>query len=67
MTGPANADEPCHEEQEMKRMIVRTTGAARSLSAAYVLELRRLIQEDAYRTGHVADEIARRMLLQGDF
>ena len=50
----------------MKRMIVRTTGAGRSLSAAYVLELRRLIQEDAYRTVHVADEIARRMLLRGD-
>ena len=67
MTGPADADEPCHEEQEMKRMIIRTTGPARSLSAASILELRRLIQEGSYRTVHVADEIARRMLLQGDF
>ncbi len=67
MTGPADADEPCHEEQEMKRMIVRTSGAGRSLSVEYVLELRRLIREGAYRTVHVADEIARRMLRLGDF
>jgi hypothetical protein len=31
-------------------------------TAAYVLELRRLIHEDAYNTVHAADEIARRML-----
>ena len=66
MTEPADEDEPCHEAEEMQRMIVRTTGAGRLLSAAYVLELRRLIQDDAYRTVHIADEIARRMLLHGD-
>lgn len=38
----------------------------RLLSAAYVLELRRQIREDAYRTVEVADEIARRLLRSGD-
>ena len=38
----------------------------RLLSAAYVLELRRQIREDAYRTVEVADEIARRVLRSGD-
>ena len=64
MTAPADADGPWKQEDELKRMIVRASGARRSLSAAYVLELRRLIHEDAYKTVHVADEIARRMLHQ---
>jgi hypothetical protein len=36
------------------------------MSAAYVLELRRLIREDAYRSEEVADVIARRIFASGE-
>jgi hypothetical protein len=39
---------------------------SRSMSAAYVLELRRLIREDAYRSEEVADIIAQRIFASGD-
>ena len=66
MTTQADADGPRHEEQGMQRLIVWRTGADLSLSAAYVRELRRRIEEDAYGTEYVAEEIARRMLSLGD-
>ena len=37
-----------------------------ALSPAYVMELRRLIREDAYGSVQVADEIARRILRARD-
>ena len=55
---------------EMSTLNARATREASStggaLSAAYVLELRRQIREDAYRTVEVADEIARRLIRSGD-
>jgi hypothetical protein len=36
------------------------------LSTAYVMELRRLIGEDAYGSVHIADEVARRIVRAGD-
>ncbi|MEP6730576.1 MAG: hypothetical protein ABJE10_08055 [bacterium] len=59
------ADDPA-EENEMGRSIRWTQGRPSSLSAGYVLELRRLIREDAYRSFEIADEIARRMIDAGD-
>ena len=48
------------------RMIQYTPTPARVMSVAYVLELRRLIREDAYRSEAVADVIARRLIDAGD-
>jgi hypothetical protein len=48
------------------RTIQYTPTPTRVLSVAYVLELRRLIREDAYRSEAVADEIARRIFDAGD-
>ena len=54
------------EKKMIARTICRTETPSGGLSAAYVLELRRLIREDAYRSVHIADEIARRILSSGD-
>lgn len=51
---------------DMQRAIPPRQVPRRSLSAASVLELRRLIVEDRYNTVCVADEIARRLLRGGD-
>ena len=48
------------------RMIQYTPTPTRVMSVAYVLELRRLIREDAYRSEAVADVIARRLIDAGD-
>lgn len=66
MTALAGAGGAYDDEDQMKRTILSTTGAPRSLSDTYVLELRRMIREDAYNTIHVMDEVARRMLALGD-
>ncbi len=50
----------------MQRVIPSTQVPSRLLSAARVLEIRRLIAEDGYNTVYVADEIARRLLRSGD-
>ena len=66
MTALPGADWAHEAGGNMKRTILSTNRPPRSPSAVYVLELRRLIHEDAYNTAHVADEIARRMLCSGD-
>lgn len=63
----SHADGSLFEESNMiGRTIQYTDAPSRSMSAAYVLELRRLIREDAYRSDEVADVIARRILASGD-
>ena len=64
MTTPPLAKTADTAGETMKRTILAT--APRSLSVAYVLELRRLVREDTYSTVHVADEVARRLLHSGD-
>lgn len=55
------------EESAVNVRTIRDAGSPGGvLSAAYVLELRRQIREDFYRTVEVADEIARRLLRSGD-
>jgi len=55
------------EESNLSGRTIQCTAApSRSISAAYVLELRRLIREDAYRSEEVADVIARRLHASGD-
>ena len=62
-----NAEEPLGEEHELIARPIRSIETPSSgLSVAYVLELRRLIREDAYRSTQIADEIARRLLSSGD-
>lgn len=67
MTDLSPADGSQFEESNLTaRTIQYTATPTRSMSVAYVLELRRLIREDAYRSEEVADVIARRMLASGD-
>jgi hypothetical protein len=67
MTDLSHADGSLFEESKLTARTIRYTATpARSMSAAYVLELRRLIREDAYRSEEVADVIARRIFASGD-
>jgi hypothetical protein len=67
MTELSHADGSLFEESNMTgRTIQYTDAPSRSMSAAYVLELRRLIREDAYRSEEIADVIARRIFASGD-
>ena len=67
MTELPHADGSLFEESNLTaRTIHYTATPIRSMSAAYVLELRRLIREDAYRSEEVADVIARRIFASGD-
>ena len=60
-------DDGPDEESTVNVRTIRDAGSSGgALSTAYVLELRRQIREDAYRTAEVADEIARRLLRSGD-
>lgn len=63
----SHADGSLFEESNLNgRTIQNTAAPSRAMSAAYVLELRRLIREDAYRSEAVADVIARRIYASGD-
>lgn len=67
MTELSHTDGSLFEESNVTgRTIHTTTAPARSMSAAHVLELRRLIREDAYRSEEVADVVARRMFASGE-
>jgi hypothetical protein len=66
MSGLMNRGDFDAERPLIGRTICTTDGPGRSLSATYVLELRRLIRENAYSTVEVADEIARRLLRSGE-
>ncbi|MEO5817361.1 MAG: hypothetical protein ABIT20_18985 [Gemmatimonadaceae bacterium] len=67
MTELSPADGSLFEESNLTaRTIQYPATPTRSMSAAYVLELRRLIREDAYRSEEVADVIARRIFASGD-
>ena len=66
MSARSGADEAYDAEGNVKRTLFSTNGAFQSLSAGDVLELRRLIDEDAYDTVRVADKIARRMMFCDD-
>jgi hypothetical protein len=63
----SHTDGSLFEESNLSGRTIQCTAApSRSISAAYVLELRRLIREDAYRSEEVADVIARRLYASGD-
>jgi hypothetical protein len=67
MTELSHAHGSLFEESNLSgRTIQNTVAPSRSMSAAYVLELRRLVRDDAYRSGEVADVIARRLCASGD-
>ena len=67
MTELSHTDGSLFEESNLNgRTIQYTAAPSRSMSAAYVLELRRLNREDAYRSEQVADVIARRIYASGD-
>ena len=66
MTGLPGADGAVGAESEMKRTMPSTRPASRALPVVSLFEVRRLINEGAYNTVPVADEVARRMLRSGD-
>jgi hypothetical protein len=67
MTHLTNADGPLGEERKMVARAIRNSETpSRGLPPAYVMELRRLIRDDAYNSVPVADEIARRIMRSGD-
>jgi len=66
MTVVPDTDGPSEPRETLKRTTRSNSGAGRQLPEAYVLELRRLVREDAYSAAHVVDEIARRLLRSGD-
>ena len=66
MTAAPDADGPSEPREKLKRTTRSNSAASRQLSEAHVLELRRLVREDAYGAAHVVDEIARRLLRSGD-
>jgi hypothetical protein len=67
MTDPTDAEGSLREERKMVARAIRSTETPLGgLSPAYVMELRRLIRDDAYNSMPIADEIARRIMRSGD-
>lgn len=66
MTGLPGADGAVGAEGGMKRTMLPARPASRALPVVSLFEVRRLINEGAYNTVPVADEVARRMLRSGD-
>ena len=66
MTGLPGAHGAVGAESEMKRTMPSTRPESRALPVVSLFEVRRLINEGAYSTEPIADEVARRMLRSGD-
>ena len=66
MTGLPGADGAVGAEGGIKRTLLLTCLASRALPVVSLFAVRRLINEGAYDTVPVADEVARRMLRSGD-
>ena len=68
ISGLPTPDEAMNIEDPLtSRTIHSVQTLRRSLSAAYVQELRASIHEHVYNSPNVADEVARRLLRSGDF